>query len=260
MLRTVAAEVTQRGKVHQIGYLSERQTFIVQKVFQNRCRVAVDIGSDAVASYAADGLRQVLGRYVESFGIVAHLTFRLTNASSEQGHQLFYNIARTVGMLLCSIALSMSLKDVVHHRQAQTAHQLPMEVQMAVAHAVTQAMEVGEDVDSLFVGERDNGIMVQRDAAPDAVVVRRQQALQELIVGSKPLHLQVSMGAQVLHPVWHGDYHEVVLHDVVAPLVEHEAPLPRRAQQMHAGVAQFMGVHDVKVGGIVKFNLHTIGF
>ena len=211
MLRTVAAEVTQRGKVHQIGYLSERQTLIVQKVFQNRYRVAADIGSDAVASHAADGLRQVLGRYVESFGIVAHLTFRLTNASSEQGHQLFYNIARTVGMLLCSIALSMSLKDVVHHRQTQTAHQLPMEVQMTVAHAVTQAMEVGEDVDSLFVGERDNGIMVQRDAAPDAVVVRRQQALQKLIVGSKPLHLQVSLNTKLPSPAVHSKCMQVWL-------------------------------------------------
>ena len=43
---------------------------------------------------------------------------------------------RTVPVVLRSIALSMSLENVIHHRETQTAHQFAIELQMAVVHAV----------------------------------------------------------------------------------------------------------------------------
>jgi hypothetical protein len=47
---------------------------------------------------------------------------------------------------------------------------------------------------------------------------------------------------------------------MVAPLVEHKAALARRTQQVHASVAQFLGIHAVEVGGILKINLHIAAF
>ena len=67
--------------------------------------------------------------------------------------------------------LSMSLKNVVHHRQAKTAHQLAMELQMALTHPVAQTMKVIKQMPSLLVGEFDDRVLIQRDAASDAVVV-----------------------------------------------------------------------------------------
>ena len=46
-----------------------------------------------------------------------------------------------------------------------------LEEQVAVAHAVTQSMEVSKQKAGLFIREFDDGIMVQRDATTDAVVV-----------------------------------------------------------------------------------------
>ena len=74
----------------------------------------------------------------------------------------------------------------------------------------------------LFVGEFYDGVFVQRDTATDAVVVRRQQVLQELIVGRKPLHLYVSMSGEVAHTIRIRNHHQVVLHDVIAMLIEHK--------------------------------------
>ena len=68
-------------------------------------------------------------------------------------------------------------------------------------------MEVGKQMAGLFVCELDDWILVQRDAATDAVVVRWQQVLQELIVGGKPLHLHISVSREVADTGWHGNHH-----------------------------------------------------
>ena len=142
MLRTVAAEVRERGKVHPVGYLGERQTFIVQIVFQYWYRVTVDVRGDAVACHPFDGGREIFGRYMQTVGIVAHITLRTTDARGEQGHQLFHDVGCAVGMRLGGFSFGMGLEDVVHHRQAKTAHQFMIELQMAVTHTVTKTMEV----------------------------------------------------------------------------------------------------------------------
>ena len=98
--------------------------------------------------------------------------------------------------------------------------------------------------------ETDDRILIQRDAAPNAVIVRRQQVLQKLIVGGEPLHPHVAMGGKVAHAVRHGNHQQVVLHDVIAVLVEHKAALARRTQHVHAGMAQLAGVCGVEIGGI----------
>jgi hypothetical protein len=55
MLGAVAAEVRERREVHLVGYLSERQPFIVQIVFHYRYGVAVDVRGDTVACHTLDG-------------------------------------------------------------------------------------------------------------------------------------------------------------------------------------------------------------
>ena len=56
---------------------------------------------------------------------------------------------------------------------------------------------------------------------------------------------------------WHGDHYEVVLHDVIAPLVEHKTALASRAEQVHASVAQLWRIYRQKVGGIPEIYLHN---
>ena len=146
--------------------------------------------------------------------------------------------------------LGMGLEDVVHHRQAEAAHQFSIELQVAVAHAFAQTMEVGQQMPGLLIGEFDDRVLVERDAPSNAIVVRRQQVLQELVVSCKPFDLQVGMGGKVADAVGHRYHHQIVLHDVVAMLVEHKTPLPCLAKQMHTGVAQLSGIHPVEVGGI----------
>ena len=145
------------------------------------------------------------------------------------------------------ITLGMSLEDVVHHRQTETAHEFPIELQVAVFKAVAKAMEVIQEMPGLFICQLDDGILVQRDAAPDTIVVRWQQILQELIIGSKPFHLHVGMCSKVLHLVGHGYHHQIVFHNVIAMLVEHKTPFPCRTKQVHTSVTQLTGVHPVEV-------------
>ena len=88
-----------------------------------------------------------------------------------QRHKLFHDIGRAVAVGVCGIALGMRLEDVIHHGQTETAHQFTIEEQVSVSHSVTKPMEVGKQKTGLFIREFDDGIMVQRDATTDAVVV-----------------------------------------------------------------------------------------
>ena len=122
MLGAVAAEVREGGEIHQFGYLGERQALVIQIVFQYGHGVAVDVGGDAVARHALDGGREILGRYVQALGLVAHVALRAADAGSEQCHKLFYDIGRAVAVRVGSVTLGMSLEDVIHHRQAEAPH------------------------------------------------------------------------------------------------------------------------------------------
>ena len=52
------------------------------------------------------------------------------------------------------------------------------------------------------------------------------------------------------------DYDKVVLHDVIASVIEHETAFARRTQQVHTGMAEFRRIHPIKVGGIQEIYLH----
>lgn len=101
-----------------------------------------------------------------------------------------------------------------------------------------------------------HGIVVKAYAAAYAVVVGRQQVLQEFIVGGKPLDSHVMMSSQVARAVGVGHYHQVVLDNVVAVAVKHKTALAASAQQVHAGAAELGRVHRLKLVGILEKCVH----
>ena len=113
--------------------------------------MAVDVRADAVARHALHGIGEVLGRDVQALGVISDLTLRPANACGEQLHQLLHDIGRAVGMRIGGVALSVRLEDVVHHRQAEAPHQFAVEQQVAVVHAVAQAVEVCQQDGSLLI-------------------------------------------------------------------------------------------------------------
>lgn len=160
----------------------------------------------------------------------------------------------------CGFLLGMGFEYVVHHRQAETAHQFAIELYMAVVLAVTKTMEVIKQMSCLFICQFDNGVLVQRDTATDAVVVRRQQVLKKLIISGKPFYLLVIMCRQIADTIRHRYHHHVVFDNVVAMLVEHKTCLTCHAKQVHAGVAQLTGIHPVEVCRILKICTHILLF
>ena len=127
---------------------------------------------------------------------------------------------------------------------------------MAVAHAVAETVEVGEQDSSLLVGEFDDRVLVERDASSDAVVIRRQQARKEFVVGDEPLHLQIRMGGEVFCASRICHHHQIVFHNVVAFRVKHKAAFAFCAEQMHTSVAQSGVIHPKEVRSVLKINLH----
>ena len=127
---------------------------------------------------------------------------------------------------------------------------------MAVAEAIAETVEVGKDDGGLLVGEFDDRVLVERDASSDAVVIRRQQVLQKLIVGCKPLHLQIRMGGEVICAgrIWH--HHQIVFFNLVAFRVKYKAAFAFRAEQMHTSVTQSRLIHPKEVRSVLKINLH----
>lgn len=61
VLGAVAAEVAQRGEVHPLGYLRERQVFVVEVFFQDGHRGTVDETAYALAGDTLDSGGEVLG-------------------------------------------------------------------------------------------------------------------------------------------------------------------------------------------------------
>ena len=55
VLGAVAAEIGERGEVHPVGYLRERQVLVVEVFLQDGNRGAVDEAADAVSGDALDG-------------------------------------------------------------------------------------------------------------------------------------------------------------------------------------------------------------
>ncbi len=120
---------------------------------------------------------------------------------------LFHDIGRAVSMSFRGIALGMGLEDVVHHGQTEAAHQFVVELQVTVVHTLKDPMEVAKQMTDLIVCKFDDWVLVQRDAAADAVVVRRQQVLKELIVSRKPFHLHIAVCREVAHAGGVGYHH-----------------------------------------------------
>ena len=218
--------------------------------------MAVDETADAVAGDALDRGREVLRRHMQPLGIVTHLALGATDARGEQIHQLLDDIGRAVAVGVGGLAPCVKLEDVVYHCQAEAPHHLTVEEQVAVVEAVAQAVEVLQQDFRLTVIGLDDGVLVERDAAPDTVVVRRQQSAEVFVVGGEPLNLHSRCCGEVLRPAWVRHHHQVVFYDVVAFLVEHETPLPCCAEQVHTGMAQFRCVHREEIGGIEEVNFH----
>ena len=105
VLGAVAAEITQRGEVHAVGDLGERQAFIVQKAFQDGHSGTVDVTADAVARHAFDRGGEVFRRDVQPLGIVAYLTFGATDAGGKQVGQLTDDVGGAVTMGVGGIAM-----------------------------------------------------------------------------------------------------------------------------------------------------------
>ena len=127
---------------------------------------------------------------------------------------------------------------------------------MAVVEAVAQSMEVLQQDFCLAVIELDDGILVERDASSDAVVIRRQQVLQKLIVGGKPLHLHSRCGREIFRPCGIRHHHKVVFRYVVTFFVEHKTTFTSSANKMHTSVTQSWVIDPEKIRSILKINLH----
>ena len=65
------------------------------------------------------------------------------------------------------------------------------------------------------------------------------------------------MRRKVTDTGWHGYHYQVVLHDVIAPLIENKTALASRAEQVHASVAQLWRIHRQEVSGIPEIYLHN---
>ena len=83
VLGAVAAEIAQRGEVHAVGDLGEREALIIQKAFHDGHSGAVDITADAVARHAFDCGGEIFRRDVQPLGIVTHLPLCAADAGSE---------------------------------------------------------------------------------------------------------------------------------------------------------------------------------
>ena len=258
VLGAVAAEITQRGEVHLVGNLRERQSLVVEVFLQDGHRVAVNETTDAVSCDSLNCGGEVLRRHVQPPCIVAHFAFGAADTGGEQVGQLPDDIGGAVAVGIGGLAPGVKLEDVVYHCQTEAPHHLAVEGQVTVVHAVAQAVEVLQQDFRLSVVDLDDGILVKADASPDTVVVRRQQSAKELVVGGEPLHLHSRYGGEILGTGGVGHHHKVVFHDVVALPVEHKAALARRAQQVHAGVAQLRRVHREEISRVMKINLHNI--
>lgn len=195
--------------------------------------MAVDKAADTVAGDTLDGGGEVLRRHVQSLGIVAHLALGAADAGGEQVGQLSDDIGGAVAVGVGGLALRVRLEDVVYHRQAEAAHQLTVEQQVAVVHAVTEAVEVCEENVRLPVGELDDRVVIERDAAPDAVVVRRQQSAEVFVVGGEPLDLHSRSGSEVLRPAWVRHHHRRWRDDCRQRAAHQQQPRPARPDDTH---------------------------
>ena len=116
VLGAVAAEIAQRGEVHAVGDLGEREALVIQKAFQDGHGGTVDITADAVARHAFDRGGEVLRRNAQSLGIVTHFALGATDAGGKQVGQLTDDVGGAVAVGVGGITLCMRLEDVVHHR------------------------------------------------------------------------------------------------------------------------------------------------
>ena len=64
------------------------------------------------------------------------------------------------------------------------------------------------------------------------------------------------MSGKVLDALGCGYHHEVVLHDVIAMLIEHKTALTGSAQQVQTGVAQLICVNRIEVGRKKEIYFH----
>ena len=59
--------------------------------------------------------------------VVAHIALCAADAGGEKCHELLDDVGCPVSMRVCGFSLGMGIEDVVHHRQAEAAHQVAVE-------------------------------------------------------------------------------------------------------------------------------------
>ena len=89
----VTAEVAQRGEIHAVGNLRERQSLVFKIIFQYWHSGTVYIRCDAVPCQSFYGGREVLGRHVQALGIVVNAALGAANSSRQQFHERLHNVA-----------------------------------------------------------------------------------------------------------------------------------------------------------------------
>lgn len=184
----VTAEIRKRVEVQHVGDLCERELFVGEEFLYDGDGSIGDVGGDAGAGDAADGIGEVFGRHMEFVGIVRHLALGAADARGKHLHQAADDVACAFGMTRTSVMERMELEDVVDHREAEAAHQPVIELEADVVHPLADAVDVVQKAAGILLRKRDDRVVVEADATPDAVVVGRQKAVQELVSSGKPLH------------------------------------------------------------------------
>ena len=189
VLLAVAAKVRQGVEVHHVGDLGKRELFVGEEFLNDWDGGVGDVGGDAGAGDAADGIGEVFGRHMKYVGIVRNLALSSADARGKHLHQAADDVACAFGMARAAVMERMELEDVVDHRQAKAAHQSVIELEASVVQTLADAVDVAQKSVGVLLRKRDDGVIVEADAATDAVVVGRQKTVQKLVSSGKPFNL-----------------------------------------------------------------------
>lgn len=88
----VAAEVSGRREVEEVGDLHEGNGLVAQQARNVGCGVAVDPEVSPISAHALGHFRQVFRRHAELVGIPCHLAVLAIRAAFEQGDESIHQL------------------------------------------------------------------------------------------------------------------------------------------------------------------------
>ena len=127
MFFAVSAEIGQGIEIHPVRYLRKRIARIVQVFLEDGYGMPVNIGHDRMSGQSFYRGGEIFLRNIQLIGIPAYRALRARISFGEKPHQFVYDEPGTFRRSISAIPLAVEGEDVVHHRQAETAHQLPVE-------------------------------------------------------------------------------------------------------------------------------------